>query len=56
MDNMNLKRKENQRVDVSVLLRRGKKIIKEVEGWKDLVYFMFVLYYSKKNFKDTIFF
>ena len=32
MDNMNLKRKENQRVDVSVLLRRGNKIIMRGRG------------------------
>jgi hypothetical protein len=31
---MKLKRKEDQRVDASVLLRRGNKIIKGSGGWK----------------------
>lgn len=34
MDHMKLKRKEDQRVDASVLLRRGDKIIKGSRGWK----------------------
>jgi hypothetical protein len=32
MDHKKLKRKEDQRVDVSVLLRRGNKIIKGSRG------------------------
>ena len=36
MDHMKLKRKEDQRVDVSVLLRRGDKIIKGSRGWEGL--------------------
>jgi hypothetical protein len=32
-DHMNLKRKEDQRVDTSVLLRRGNNIIKGSRGW-----------------------
>jgi hypothetical protein len=35
MDHMKLKRKEEQRVDASVLLRRGNKIIKG-RGWEGL--------------------
>ena len=35
-DHMKLKRKEDQRVDASVLLRRGNKIIKGSRGWKEL--------------------
>jgi hypothetical protein len=33
---MKLKRKEDQRVDASVLLRRGNKIIKGNGGWQEL--------------------
>ena len=33
---MKLKRKEDQRVDASVLLRRGDKIIKGTRGWEGL--------------------
>ena len=33
---MKLKRKEDQRVDASVLLRRGNKIIKGSRGWEGL--------------------
>ena len=33
---MKLKRKEDQRVDASVLLRRGNNIIKGSRGWKGL--------------------
>ena len=33
---MKLKRKEDQRVDASVLLRRGTKIIKGSRGWEGL--------------------
>ena len=36
MDHMKLKRKEDQRVDASVLLRRGNKIIKGSRGWDGL--------------------
>jgi hypothetical protein len=36
MDHIKLKRKEDQRVDVSVLLRRGNKIIKGSRGWEGL--------------------
>ena len=36
MDHMKLKRKEDQRVTVSVMLRRGNKIIKESRGWEEL--------------------
>ena len=36
-DHMKLKRKEDQRVDASVLLRRGNKIIKRSRGWEVLV-------------------
>ena len=35
-DYMKLKRKEDQRVDASVLLRRGNKIIKGSRGWEGL--------------------
>jgi hypothetical protein len=35
-DHMKLKRKENQRVDTLVLLRRGSKIIKGNRGWEKL--------------------
>ena len=35
-DHMKLKRKEDQRVDASVLLRRGNKIIKGSRGWEGL--------------------
>jgi hypothetical protein len=34
MDHMKLKKKEVQRLDVSVLLRRGNKIIKGIRGWE----------------------
>jgi hypothetical protein len=33
---MKLKREEDQRVDASVLLRRGNETIKEVESGRDL--------------------
>ena len=33
---MKLKREEDQRVDASVLLRRGNKIIKGSRGWEGL--------------------
>ena len=33
---MKLKRKEDQRVDASVLLRKGNKIIKGNRGWEGL--------------------
>ena len=33
IDHMKLKKKEDQRVDASVLLRRGNKIIKGSRGW-----------------------
>jgi hypothetical protein len=33
---MKLKRKEDQRVDASVLLRRGNKIIKGSRGWEEI--------------------
>ena len=33
-DHMKLKRKEDQRVDASVLLRRGNNIIKESRQWE----------------------
>jgi hypothetical protein len=33
---MKLKRKEDQRMDASVLLRRGNKIIKRGRGWEGL--------------------
>jgi hypothetical protein len=36
MDHMKLKWKKEQRVDVSVLLRRGNKIIKGSRGWEGL--------------------
>ena len=36
MDHMKLKRKEDQRVDASVLLRRRNKIIKASREWRDL--------------------
>jgi hypothetical protein len=36
MDHMKLKRKEDQRVDASVLLRKVNKIIKKVEGGRNL--------------------
>ena len=35
-DHMNVKKKGNQRVDASILLRRGNKIIKGIRGWKGL--------------------
>jgi hypothetical protein len=35
-DHMKLKRKEDQRVDASVLLRRGNKRIKRSRGWEGL--------------------
>ena len=35
-DHMKLKKKEDQRVDASVLLRRGNKIIKGSRGWEGL--------------------
>ena len=35
-DHMKLKKKEDQRVDASVLLRRGNKIIKGRRGWVGL--------------------
>ena len=35
-DHMKLKKKEDQRVDTSVLLRRGTKISPEVEGGRNL--------------------
>ena len=35
-DHMKFKRKENQRVNASVLLRRGNKIIKGSSGWEGL--------------------
>ena len=35
-DHMKLKRNEDQRVDASVLLRRGNKIIKGSRGWEVL--------------------
>jgi hypothetical protein len=34
MDHMKLKRKEDQSVDASVLLRRGNNIIKGSRGWE----------------------
>jgi hypothetical protein len=36
MDHMMLKRKEDQRVDVTFLLRRGNNIIKGSRGWEGL--------------------
>jgi hypothetical protein len=33
---MKLKRKEEQRGDASVLLKRGNKIIKGIKGWEGL--------------------
>jgi hypothetical protein len=36
MDHMKHKRKKDQTVDVSVLLRREKKIIKGSRGWEGL--------------------
>jgi hypothetical protein len=36
MDHMKLRRKEDQRVNASILLRRGNKIIKESRGWEGL--------------------
>jgi hypothetical protein len=36
MDHMKLKRKEDQSVDASVLLRRRNNIIKKSRGWKGL--------------------
>jgi hypothetical protein len=33
---MKLKRKEDQNVDVSVLLRRGNKLLKGGRGWEGL--------------------
>ena len=35
-DHMKLKRKEDQRVNASVLLRRGNDIIKGSRGWEGL--------------------
>ena len=35
-NHIKLKRKEDQRVDASVLLRRGNKIIKGSRGWEGL--------------------
>jgi hypothetical protein len=35
-DHMKLKRKEDQRVDASVLLRRGNKIMEGSRGWEGL--------------------
>jgi hypothetical protein len=35
-DHMKLKRKEDQNVDVSVLLRRGNKLLKGGRGWEGL--------------------
>ena len=35
-DHMKLKNREDQRVDASVLLRRGNKIIKGSRGWEGL--------------------
>jgi hypothetical protein len=37
MNNMKLKRKEDQRMGVSVLLRRGNKTINGIRGWERLV-------------------
>jgi hypothetical protein len=34
-DHMKLKKKQDQSVDVSVLLRRGNKIITGVRGWEE---------------------
>jgi hypothetical protein len=36
MDHMKLKRKEDQRVETSVLLRKGNKIVNGSRGWEDL--------------------
>ena len=36
IDNIKLKRKEDQRVDASVLLRRGNKIVKGSKRWEGL--------------------
>jgi hypothetical protein len=36
MDHMKIERKEDQRVDVSVLFRRGNNIIKGSRGWEGL--------------------
>ena len=36
MDHMKLRRKDDQRVNASILLRRGNKIIKESRGWEGL--------------------
>jgi hypothetical protein len=36
MDHMKLKRKENQTVDASILLRRVNNIIKDCRGWERL--------------------
>jgi hypothetical protein len=36
MNHMELKRKEDQSVDASVLLRRGNNIIKGSRGWEGL--------------------
>jgi hypothetical protein len=36
INHMKLKRKEDQRVDVSVLLRKGNNIIKGNRGWEGL--------------------
>ena len=35
-DHMKLKRKEDQRVNISVLLRKGNKIIKGSKWWEGL--------------------
>jgi hypothetical protein len=35
-DHMKLKRKKDQRVDASILLRSGNKIIKGSRGWEQL--------------------
>jgi hypothetical protein len=35
-DHIKLKRKKDQRVDASVLLRRGNKIINGSRGWEEL--------------------
>jgi hypothetical protein len=36
MDHMKLNRKEDQRVNASILLRRRNKIIKGSRGWEEL--------------------
>jgi hypothetical protein len=35
-DHMKLKKKEDQRVDASVLLRRWNTIVNEIRGWEGL--------------------